>query len=32
MVTRPKRVNLGVHEFGTDLEGGDLVRQTKTRD
>ena len=31
-VTRPKRVNLGVHEFGADLEGGDLVRQTKTRD
>ena len=29
MVTRPRRVNLGVREFGTDLEGGDLVRQVK---
>ena len=32
MVTRPKRVNLGVHEFGADLEGSDLVWQTKTKD
>ena len=31
-VTRPKRINLGVREFSTDLEGGGLVRQTKTRD
>ena len=31
-VTRPKRVNLGVREFGTDLEGSDLVWRTKTRD
>ena len=31
-VTRPKRVNLGVREFGANLEGGDLVRQTKTKD
>ena len=30
-VTRPKRVNLGVREFGTDLEGGDLVRWTKQK-
>ena len=28
-VTHPKRVHLGVREFGTNLEGGDLVRQTK---
>ena len=32
MVTCPKWVNLGISEFGADLEGGDLVRQTKTRD
>ena len=32
MVTHPKRVNLGIREYGADLEGGDLVRQTKTRD
>ena len=31
-VTRPKRLNLGIREFSTDLEGGDLVRRTKTRD
>ena len=30
--TREYVVNLGVREFGTDLEGGDLVRRTKTRD
>ena len=30
-VTRPKRVNLGIREFGADLEGGDLVRQTKNK-
>ena len=29
MVTHPKQLNLGVHTFSTDLEGGDLVRQTK---
>ena len=27
-VTRPKRINLGVREFGTDLEGGNLVLRT----
>ena len=32
MVTHPKRVNLGIREFGADLKGGDLVWQTKTRD
>ena len=32
MVTRPKRVNLGIREFGTDLEGGDLVWRIKTKD
>ena len=31
-VTRPKRINLGIREFGTVHEGGNLVRQTKTRD
>ena len=31
MVTRPKRVNLGIREFGADLEGGDLVRRTKQK-
>ena len=31
-VTRPKWVNLGIREFGADLEGGDLVRRTKTKD
>ena len=30
-VTRPKRVNLGIHRFGADLEGGDLVRRTKQK-
>ena len=28
-VTHPKRLNLGIHAFGTDLEGGNLVQQTK---
>ena len=32
MVTCPKQVNLGVREFSADLEGGDLVRQIKTKD
>ena len=32
MVTRPKQVNLGIREFGANLEGGDLVQRTKTRD
>ena len=32
MVTCPKQVNLGVREFGADLEGGDLVRRVKTKD
>ena len=32
MVTRPRRVNLGIREFGADLEGGDLVRLVKTKD
>ena len=32
MVTRPKQINLDVHEFGADFEGGDLVWRTKTRD
>ena len=31
MVTRPKRVNLGIRKFGANLEGGDLVWQTKIR-
>ena len=31
MVTRPKRVNLGVREFGANLEGGDLVWRTKQK-
>ena len=31
-VTRPKWFNLGIREFGADLEGGNLVRRTKTRD
>ena len=31
-VTRPKRFNLGIREFGAVLVGGNLVRQTKTRD
>ena len=31
-VTRPKWVNLGICEFGADLEGGDLVRRVKTKD
>ena len=31
MVTRPRRVNLGIHEFGADLEGGDLVRRVKNK-
>ena len=31
MVTRPKRVNLGVREFGANLEGSDLVRRTKQK-
>ena len=30
-VTRHKRFNLGVREFGAGLEGGDLVQQTKIR-
>ena len=32
MVTRPKQFNLGIYMFGADLEGSDLVQQTKTRD
>ena len=32
MVTHPKRVNLGIWEFGADLEGGDLVWRVKTKD
>ena len=32
MVTRPKQINLSVHEFGADLEDGNLVWRTKTRD
>ena len=32
MVTRPKRVNLGIREFGADLKGGHLVQQIKTKD
>ena len=31
MVTCPKRVNLGVCEFGAGLEGGDLVRWIKQK-
>ena len=31
-VTRPKRFNLGIREFGAVLMGSDLVRRTKTRD
>ena len=31
MVTRPRQVNLGVREFGADLEGGDLVRRVKNK-
>ena len=29
--THPKRVNLGIHEFGADLEGGDLVQRVKNK-
>ena len=31
MVTRPRQVNLGVREFGTDLEGGNLVQRVKNK-
>ena len=31
MVTRPKRVNLGIREFGADFKGSDLVRREENK-
>ena len=31
MVTCPGQLNLGIHLFRADLEGGDLVWQTKNK-